>query len=66
VPLPRTALIGSANLTDSGFCLEGSVGNEELCYRMPSYKYDEARDYVDWLIRASDDFMRFKRSLRKF
>jgi hypothetical protein len=65
VPLPRTAFLGSANLTDTGFCLDDATGNEELCYRIPLYKYDEARDYVDWLIRASDDFTRFKSTLRK-
>ena len=64
--LPRTAIVGSANLTEDGFCFTGDGGNEEVCYRMPAYKFDEARDYVDWLVRSSIDFAALKRSIRRF
>jgi hypothetical protein len=64
--LPRTAIVGSANLTESGICFAGEGGNEELCYRVPAYKFDEVRDYVNWVTRESVDFNTYKRSLRRF
>lgn len=59
----RTALVGSANLTESGFGFKGQGCNEELCYRLPSFKYDEAREYASHLILKSADFRKFQMRL---
>jgi phosphatidylserine/phosphatidylglycerophosphate/cardiolipin synthase-like enzyme len=65
--LTRTAVLGSANLTESGLGLEGDRGcNDELCYRLPAVKYDEVRGYVDALVLQSEDFRKFKMLMRRF
>jgi hypothetical protein len=61
----RTALVGSANLTESGFGFKGEYCNEELCYRLPFFKYDEVREYASFLITKSDDFRRFQMRLTR-
>ena len=62
-----TAIIGSANLTEMGLALSNELANEELCYRLPSTKYGEARDYACWLISHSEDFTAYRnRATRRF
>lgn len=62
-----TAILGSANLTDMGLALSGTVGNEELCYRLPINKFSEARDYATWLVVKSEDFVTYKsKAFRRF
>jgi hypothetical protein len=58
--ISKTAILGSSNLTEPGFALDGKIGNEELCYRLPVCKFEEARIYVNWLIDNSIDYLSFK------
>lgn len=63
----RTAILGSANLTEMGLAMSGEVGNEELCYQMPLTKYDEAKQYAYWLAEQSDDVATYiSRVTRRF
>lgn len=63
----RTAILGSANLTDMGFSLGGEGGNEELCYRLPSAQFYEAREHAYWLMNQSVDFVTYRnRATRRF
>ncbi len=65
--LTRTAIIGSANLTEMGLALAGELSNEELCYRLPDAKFEEARLYAHWLIHHSEDVAAYRlRSTRRF
>jgi len=50
-----TAILGSANLTESGLSLSEPNGNEELCYRVPEHQFDEAKQHAIWLANQSQD-----------
>jgi len=55
-----TAILGSANLTEMGLALQGHGGNEELCYRLPNTMFDEAKQYAQWLMHQSTDFITYR------
>ena len=63
----EAAIIGSANLTTAGTGLEGEATNEELCFRLPDSKFEEARQYSMWLMNHSEDFVKYRnKSTRRF
>ena len=65
--ISATGILGSANLTEMGLALTGELANEELCYRLPAAKYEEARQYAFWLMNHSDDVAAYRlRSTRRF
>lgn len=65
--ISATAILGSANLTEQGLSLSGDGGNEELCYRLPLSQYWEAKQYAEWLIMHSTDYLTYKsRATRRF
>jgi len=53
-------VLGSANLTQSGFYSTRETGNEELCYDLPWAERDNLESYVAYLAHASDDLMGLK------
>jgi len=55
-----TAILGSANLTESGIGFDDGPFNEELCYQLPQYKFTECRQYTTWLINQSIDFESYR------
>ncbi|MCA3034211.1 MAG: hypothetical protein ING33_03230 [Rhodocyclaceae bacterium] len=63
----KTAVLGSANLTEMGLALSGKGGNEELCYQLPSTQFREAQEHAYWLITQSTDFVTYRhRITRRF
>ncbi len=58
--ITRTAILGSSNMTEAGFGFENGSVNDELCFRLPNYLYDDARRFVDSLIFRSDDYQELK------
>lgn len=65
--IKKTAILGSANLTDMGLALDGKGGNEELCYSLPHQQFGEAKEHAYWLINQSTDFVTFRqRRTRRF
>lgn len=65
--MAATAILGSANLTEMGLALTGELANEELCYRLPTTKFGEARDYAHWLISHSEDVATYRlKNTRRF
>jgi len=63
----KTAILGSANLTEMGLELSGKGGNEELCYSLPNSQFQEAREHAYWLMKQSTDFLTYRqRIMRRF
>jgi hypothetical protein len=62
--MTSSAIVGSANLTDAALGLIDGIANEELCYRLPEAKFDEAKRYVAWLESVSKDTKAYRRILR--
>lgn len=58
--MQRTAILGSSNLTEAGFGFEDGPVNDELCFRLPSFLFDEARRFVDSLVSRSLDYQTLK------
>jgi hypothetical protein len=58
-------IVGSANLTKSGFGLDDDHSNYELCYSLPVEKYAEAYDYAKKLIYKAMDFRTFELKTRR-
>jgi phosphatidylserine/phosphatidylglycerophosphate/cardiolipin synthase-like enzyme len=51
----RSAIIGSANMTERGWGLTSTIRNEEICYLLPDDEYRHARRYAEALrIRARE------------
>lgn len=62
----RTAVLGSANITESGFSFNKQTYNEELCYLVPQYQFDELSQYVTWILNHSTDYVSHKNRQRRF
>ncbi len=56
----RSAILGSANMTERGWGLTSRERNEEICYLLPDHEYRQARSYAEALRVRSDEL----RSLR--
>lgn len=64
--IKNAAILGSSNLTESGFAFENCVFNEELCYRAPEYKFQDFMQYSEFLVSRSVDLNSFKMRARRF
>ena len=53
--ITSVAITGSSNLTKPGLSLDDDMSSEELCYRIPSERFQEAHSYAKHLIKKADD-----------
>jgi len=52
----KTAIIGSSNLTLEGCGFDDNLCYEEVCYKLPTTTYDEAKRIAESLINGAEDF----------
>lgn len=58
-------ILGSANLTESGFSAERDAGNEELSYEVPSSERPHLESYLAHLALGADDLIKVNRALMR-
>lgn len=53
-------VLGSANLTESGFGATRETGNEELCYEIPTHERKDVESYLGFLALNSVDLTKLR------
>lgn len=54
--MKSAVILGSSNLTKSGLSLDDEMSSEELCYKLPLDKFQEAYVYARVLGKRADDY----------
>jgi HKD family nuclease len=52
----KTAIIGSSNMTREGWGFDNAPSNEEVCYKLPTSTYEEAKAIAESLISDAEDY----------